>query len=170
MSSGTRGDHQRLKANGQASVPESALAVYLANRDEPCPACNYNVRGLTNPWCPECGQELRLQLALAHPRLAWFMAGLVGLAFPCGFYVTLCCIGIIELLIEDNPGLRTVAMIYVAAAIPVALALIGGWIKLRRRFSSARALVRWGLAGGCWILLPLQIALMYLVLELLVPV
>ncbi len=36
------------------------LAVYLAERDVPCPGCGYNLRGLTEATCPECAQQLHL--------------------------------------------------------------------------------------------------------------
>ena len=32
------------------------LAAYLAERDVPCPACGYNLRGLKAQACPECTQ------------------------------------------------------------------------------------------------------------------
>ncbi len=39
------------------------LASYLADRDEPCPACRYNLRGATGVKCPECGHPLALSIA-----------------------------------------------------------------------------------------------------------
>lgn len=35
-----------------------ALRAYLADRDVPCPACGYNLRGITTAACPECGAAL----------------------------------------------------------------------------------------------------------------
>lgn len=39
-----------------------ALECFLANRDAACPACGYNLRGLTAEACPECRHELELQI------------------------------------------------------------------------------------------------------------
>lgn len=40
------------------------LRLYLAERDEACPGCGYNLRGLSGERCPECARELAL--AVAH--------------------------------------------------------------------------------------------------------
>ncbi len=32
--------------------------VYAVDRDLPCPACGYNLRGLMRPICPECGADV----------------------------------------------------------------------------------------------------------------
>ncbi|MEM9662323.1 MAG: hypothetical protein AAF937_08435 [Planctomycetota bacterium] len=31
------------------------LKAYLVDRDVPCPGCGYNLRGVAEPVCPECG-------------------------------------------------------------------------------------------------------------------
>ena len=36
------------------------LTEYLASRDEACPGCGYNLRGLVGDRCPECNQQLRV--------------------------------------------------------------------------------------------------------------
>ncbi|MEO1716444.1 MAG: hypothetical protein AAFR76_04970 [Planctomycetota bacterium] len=38
------------------------LRAYLAERDVPCPRCGYNLRGVTEPVCPECEFSLTLEL------------------------------------------------------------------------------------------------------------
>ena len=38
------------------------LQSFLADRDEPCPACGYSLRGLTTPTCPECRAAVTLQV------------------------------------------------------------------------------------------------------------
>jgi uncharacterized paraquat-inducible protein A len=38
----------------------SLLASHLADRDQPCPACGYNLRGCAQETCPECGAKLAL--------------------------------------------------------------------------------------------------------------
>ncbi len=39
---------------------DPALAAYLATHDAPCLGCGYNLRGLAEPRCPECGREATL--------------------------------------------------------------------------------------------------------------
>lgn len=45
---------------GSANSP--ALAAFLADRDQPCPRCGYNLRGVEGAQCPECGERLVLTL------------------------------------------------------------------------------------------------------------
>jgi hypothetical protein len=58
----------------QAASDIRALVDFLRDRDAWCPACRYNLRGLTTPRCPECGRELRLSVGATEPFLrAWIM-------------------------------------------------------------------------------------------------
>jgi hypothetical protein len=47
------------------------LRDFLADRDQPCPGCGYNLRGVQEPVCPECGRTL--ELALARPARGWLL-------------------------------------------------------------------------------------------------
>ena len=40
---------------------EKALIDYLAANDVPCPACEYNLRGLEDTTCPECGEPITIK-------------------------------------------------------------------------------------------------------------
>lgn len=62
------------------------LRAHLADRDVPCPSCNYSLRALTTDRCPECNQQLVLAVRLAEPRLALWITGLIGLAVGLGFH------------------------------------------------------------------------------------
>jgi hypothetical protein len=64
-----------------AQVPPAAtsraqelLLEFLREHDAACPVCAYNLRALTQPICPECGQELVLTVGAARLRLGWLMA------------------------------------------------------------------------------------------------
>jgi hypothetical protein len=46
---------------------ETHLRDFLAHTDYPCPGCGYNLRGLPDPVCPECRQELELTVGLTEP-------------------------------------------------------------------------------------------------------
>jgi hypothetical protein len=71
-----------------ASEPDKAppeidlLRRHLADRDEPCPSCGYNLRGLASAKCPECHLALRLGVQLHEPRTALIIGGIIGLM--CG--------------------------------------------------------------------------------------
>ncbi|MGH7244447.1 MAG: hypothetical protein ACREJD_13635 [Phycisphaerales bacterium] len=58
----------------------SALRVFLESRDEPCPSCGYNLRGLASGACPECKHVPRLQLLKPD----WPSRGRVRLALALG--------------------------------------------------------------------------------------
>jgi hypothetical protein len=61
--------------------PTRLLLDFLADRDVPCPACAYNLRDLTSPTCPECGEPLSLQVGKPPWRFGWLIAALT----PCMF-------------------------------------------------------------------------------------
>lgn len=84
------------------NAPDS-VAPNAPDVDLPCPLCNYNLRGLTQPRCPECGftfewQELLDQHKLTHPYLfehhpernIWsFFKTIAGAQRPRRFWTTL---------------------------------------------------------------------------------
>lgn len=55
-------------ATGVTETPEAeARRLLLRAADIPCPRCRYNLRGVTSPACPECGEPLVLTLARTSP-------------------------------------------------------------------------------------------------------
>lgn len=60
------------------------LIEWLRQRDATCPLCGYNLRALPTPRCPECGQSLRLSVALAEPYLKAWITLLVFSCFGAG--------------------------------------------------------------------------------------
>lgn len=67
---------------GSLTACDDSLAAVLAECDAACPCCGYNLRGLSKPDCPECGQAVTWASLLERTTpvsLAWVL-GLVGLA------------------------------------------------------------------------------------------
>ncbi|MCH8878716.1 MAG: hypothetical protein IID34_02395 [Planctomycetes bacterium] len=46
--------------NEPAENETEFLLRFLQGRDHACPKCDYNLRNLTRPVCPECGEALKL--------------------------------------------------------------------------------------------------------------
>jgi hypothetical protein len=62
-------------------APADAIRSYLAERDEACPGCGYNLRGAQEPVCPECGREIRISIARGDAGRAWLLLLLVALGW-----------------------------------------------------------------------------------------
>ena len=65
------------------------LLQFVHNRDVHCPRCDYNLRNLTQPYCPECREELRLAVGSTRPRIGLLIAALAPGIFSgiCAFFM-----------------------------------------------------------------------------------
>lgn len=108
------------------------LSGYLADRDEPCPLCGYNLRGLTGDHCPECGKKLALLVGLEDPILKAFVAGLVGLASFFGFSL-LTLVWFVAMVIILGPGPPESLWGLLLLLTIVSGALLLAWIKCAPR-------------------------------------
>jgi hypothetical protein len=77
-------DSETRAAPLSAPGDDDSLIDYLRNRDVVCPQCDYNLRGLVTPRCPECGQALKLAVALVEPYLKAWIALLVACCAGAG--------------------------------------------------------------------------------------
>lgn len=108
------------------SQPEE-LRRYLAERDVPCPGCGYNLRGLGENCCPECGRELSYrELSRERPR---------GLIDTVSVGVDLLRYGLLLLI-----------------SVPIAIALIATGLFRSGPLERRVALVVAGLAAICMVI------------------
>jgi hypothetical protein len=108
----------------------SDLIQFLATRDEPCPSCGYNLRGLTSQACPECGEALELRVNLVTPRLGTLVVALGGYWATLGAAGAL-LIGMAIFTVRYGPGPGSV-WAWISPAVIFALALAPA-VSLTRR-------------------------------------
>lgn len=131
--------------NAPGNENVAPLAEYLAQRDEACPSCGYNLRGLTTDRCPECHELLRLRVGLAEPKLGTFIAGLVGLAAGAGFSVLLVGFGLFMVATRNHNADMPKFFAITGGGFVVEGLLAMAWIRYRHRVS------RWSLATRIWL-------------------
>ena len=126
------------------------LTEYLASRDEACPGCGYNLRGLVGDRCPECNQQLSLRVALTETKLGPFIAAVVGLATGAGFNGLLLLYGVIMFRSRGNaPGLFLPITGAGLAVFGIALFVI---LRRRNAFRLAQPAIRTFIIVACWLL------------------
>ena len=130
---------------------EGLLQAYLRERDVLCPMCEYNLRNLTSTRCPECGEQVELQVKLAEAKTAAWLAGVVGLSAGLGFSV-LFLVLVLCVSPLDVYFLARAWPLWTGGAVESVLLVM--WIRkavwLRRRSASQRrlaAILCWGLTG-----------------------
>ncbi len=123
------------------------LRQFLAGRDEACPVCEYNLRDLQMPRCPECGLELELRLALSEPKQGAFVAGLIVIAGGLGFnFILLVYFGVFSMIRNFFPNLWEFWPVVPGTLVGVTM--LGLWIRGRGRLRRMSTLTRWSLVLG----------------------
>ena len=95
---------------------DAFLVTYLQERDEPCPRCRYNLRGLRSGVCPECGMGLRLGVAAREPYLWPWLIALLAAAGTSAIGLLFVVLVIVKGLptAPIDRGLRGVIYTYIA--------------------------------------------------------
>jgi hypothetical protein len=133
---------------------DDLLRPFLAGRDEPCPACGYNLRDLGTSTCPECGEALALRVGLAEPKQAAVLAGLIGLTAGAGMSALLLLYLVLRVFVFGDRYylFRGTFMVLNAGGFAAeGLATVWwlrNWRKIRRLGPRPRRL----LVAGCWLL------------------
>jgi hypothetical protein len=148
----------------------AALREFLAERDEACPSCAYNLRGLTAARCPECDETLALRVNIAESRLGAWVATLAGvLACGGGALVCLLLVGYLSISEMGWPKGREFFPIVVYPGLVV---LVEGaaalWLtrpRGRRWFRSRDRAARCGMIAAAWALLLVFTALFVVMLK-----
>ncbi|MCH7791633.1 MAG: hypothetical protein IIB55_09310 [Planctomycetes bacterium] len=140
------------EAQSEAAGRDAFLRGYLAERDEPCPMCEYNLRGLTGAVCPECGESLRIRVSLREPKMGLYLCGVIGWAVGVGFSGLLLVTWVLPSWIYGgyNAELRFTWTLWFQIAVQGPMMGLSVWKGRWIRRRSQR--VRWCLAVAAWII------------------
>jgi len=128
------------------------LGDWLADRDEPCPVCGYNLRACTAPQCPECGGALKLAVSMEDPSPGGWLLAVIACALAAGFDLIASLIYLVMMLwiaIVQGPlpasAVPMVMLMLASVLVPGVLCAIGLVLLLRKRkrWRTAPPVVRW---------------------------
>jgi len=134
----------------QESASPTLLEQHLAANEDACPMCGYNLHNLRGDKCPECGQELTLQIALAEPRMAAFITGLVGLAAGAGFAGFELILTTFFSVLNGFWWWSDTLVLAVETVVFSLLVIL--WHRRSAKIRRLSSAARWKLAAGAWLL------------------
>lgn len=122
------------------------LLEFLSEYDAPCPVCEYNLRALTKPICPECGHDLVLTVGTSRVRLGWLLAA-VAPGFFSGISAFFMLIPIVARVVMGDGKLSWPLIVLDVFGWSSGLFAIVLGAKRGRFLSQSRARQRWWTLG-----------------------
>ena len=141
-----------------------SLRSFLAERDEPCPNCGYNLRGLASDTCPECRQQLVLSVRVREPRHGPYITAVVGLACGAGFHVFVSAIVLMNQLL-GRAGRDGEHLIYLALIDVLQTASLFLFIRFRRHMAKWNTSTRLSVAAAAWLATVCSVVITYFVFD-----
>ncbi len=137
------------------------LNTFLSERDCPCPFCDYNLRDLQTDRCPECGEQLRLNVQAVDPKIGWPLAGLIGLSAGAGFSLLMTVYFLVYFAKRGLPSGGMIFDFWTIVILPLVIqaAMLVAWLKswrALRRATKARR-VTWAMLA--WLVPAVNIVL-----------
>lgn len=153
--------NQRMPVSPNSPSPAATelLLQFLRDHDAECPVCGYNLRALTQPICPECGQPLALTVGVTRLHLGWlFVAIAPGFFSGISAALVLVMIGLHLFFIGSTWTIIVLMDLFGWLSLAFAIALA----RHRARFLSMPTSSQVGLAIGVWIVHAAALALFIL--------
>jgi hypothetical protein len=146
------------------SDKRDTLHSFLADRDEPCPNCGYNLRGLATDVCPECRQDLVLGVRVREPRHGPYVTAVVGLACGAGFHVFLSVIMLVDQL--SRQGVQAASKLaYLALVDVLQICVLLLFIRFRKHMAKWNARTRLSVAAAAWLVTICSVIITYFVFK-----
>jgi hypothetical protein len=125
----------------QTAVDRQALIEFLRERDMACPLCQYNLRGLMSPRCPECGRDLELRVGLSEPRQGAWLTAQIALTAMAGIGMMIAIVVCFQGWPRGDPhqGVLNFAFVMHLLMVPASTLLL----IFRRRYMRLAMRVQW---------------------------
>lgn len=128
---------------------ERFLTEWLADRDQPCPVCGYNLRSCSLPKCPECGVPIRVSVTSEDPSPGGWLLAVISCTLAAGFdligsliFVSMVTyFSIAETVPPPSARLMLIAML-ASMLVPGVLCAVGLILLLRKRRTWRRLIPR----------------------------
>src|SRR5688572_11435830 len=112
----------------QPRIETDLLLTYVRDRDVRCPRCEYNLRNLTQPVCPECREQLVLKVGLQRHRVHWLLLTIAPGMFAAIAVAIFCVMSAVHGF-PSMPweGVLTMTFLTVSGIVSVVVALNSTW-------------------------------------------
>lgn len=127
-------------------MADELLIRFLQRGGVRCPVCNYDLTGLTDDKCPECGEALKLAVRPRSGRGGAWIVGLLAHAGALGFFLIVAIYGL------ALQHLGVTSMRYTGIGLVLTGALMGLWFRYRGSITRMDAIGRWALIAGSYLL------------------
>ncbi|MBK7403730.1 MAG: hypothetical protein IPJ41_03615 [Phycisphaerales bacterium] len=138
-------------------TPDHSLFVrFVAGRDVGCPVCDYSIRDLTGPTCPECGCALELRVGSPHLRTGAWVFAIVSFALALGFDGVVSIMFTAMLVLNPTQRWEPIGMVTLFFLLAASM-LAGVLLLVRRRTLWARRPLRqqWAIAIAIFLIVGL---------------
>ena len=136
------------ESNPGVSSETEHLLAFLADRDAPCPVCDYSLRGLTAPICPECGAALARQLGSPQIRVGAWALAMVSFALGLGFDGVVSVVLLTALVISPAQQWEPYGIVTLFLALSGGMGMGLLWLGRRRASWTKRPVRQQWLRGG----------------------
>ena len=142
-------DDSDSREEGSSESGGDLLLEFLRRRTIRCPKCDYNLRDLTRPVCPECGEELTLTVGRRKVRDTLLFVTLAPCIFSGIAAVLFSSVIAWVVVIEREPGLPVEMWVVLAFGW---ISGLGGLLLFfrRSRFIKLDRNTQWMWALGLW--------------------
>jgi len=145
----------------EPATSDALLLEFLRSRGGKCPRCEYDLTGLTDGRCPECGCAPRLTIEATDTGMRAFLWGLAPLVGIAGFYDGVLLILLVAIMRWGWTSLQPTMSWSDAGLLGAALvanAVACAWIWKRRRIRRLHADRRRTVAALAWLVAALEFA------------